>query len=83
MICWGRFRRFQDEAEGTQRSAETKRPSRGAVCSQVDAGSADAESFPGFRRFIIDSYFSRVFSLLTITPRRSEWGSGQDPRIRL
>lgn len=53
---------------------------KGAVCTQVDAGSADAGSFPGFRRFIIDTASSRVFSLLDIAPRhRTRWDLTRDP----
>jgi len=53
---------------------------KGAVCTQVDAGSADAGGFPGFRRFIIDRFASRVFALVNIAPRRWRWDMGQDPR---
>ena len=56
---------------------------KGAVCTQVDAGTATGASFPGFRRFIIDRSSSRVFSLLTIDWRAGRWDKAQDPRNAL
>ena len=56
---------------------------KGAVCTQVDAGTASGASFPGFRRFIIDRSASRVFSFIKIdwwTGRRDQ---AQDPRNAL
>ena len=53
---------------------------KGAVCTQVDAGTADGGSFPGFRRFIIDRFSSRVFSFLAIPWRARRWDTAQDPR---
>ena len=54
---------------------------KGAVCTQADAGSADAGMFPGFRRFIIDSANSRVFTWLNIAPRSSRrWDTPVGPR---
>ena len=53
---------------------------KGAVCTQVDAGSVSAGNFRGLRRFIIDRFASRVFSLLRIGPARSRWDMSQDPR---
>lgn len=55
----------------------------GAVCTQVDAGSADADSFPGFRRFIIENSSSRVFCLLNIARWRGGWGVVSDSRGQL
>jgi dihydroorotase len=52
---------------------------KGAVCTQCDAGSADAGSFPGFRRFIIDRTASRVYSWLNIGPRTG-MSADRDPR---
>ena len=52
---------------------------KGAVCTQCDAGSADAGSFPGFRRFLIDRSASRVFCWLNIGPRTG-MSLGRDPR---
>ena len=53
---------------------------KGAVCTQVDAGTAHPGSFPGFRRFIIDRFESRVFSLLKIPWQAHRWDMPQDPR---
>jgi dihydroorotase len=56
---------------------------KGAVCTQVDAGTADGGSFAGFRRFIIDRFSSRIFSFLTIPWRARRWDTAQDPRNAL
>jgi len=56
---------------------------KGAVCTQVDAGSVSAGNFGGLRRFIIDRSASRVFSLLNIAPAGSRWDMSQDPRNAL
>lgn len=56
---------------------------KGAVCTQVDAGTATGDSFPGFRRFIIDRFSSRVFSLLSIGWQARRWDAAQDPRNAL
>ena len=48
---------------------------KGAVCTQVDAGTATGTSFPGFRRYIIDRYASRVFSFLQLDRHAGRWDS--------
>jgi dihydroorotase len=56
---------------------------KGAVCTQVDAGTADGGSFAGFRRFIINRFASRIFSFLTIPWRAGRWDTARDPRNAL
>jgi dihydroorotase len=56
---------------------------KGAVCTQVDAGSATGTNFSGFRRFIIDRFSSRVFSFLKIAWQARRWDQAQDPRNAL
>ncbi|MFP3896319.1 MAG: amidohydrolase family protein, partial [Anaerolineales bacterium] len=56
---------------------------RGAVCTQIDAGTATQDTFPGFRRFLIDRTASRVYSLIKIDWRAGRWDQAQDPRNAL
>jgi dihydroorotase len=56
---------------------------KGAVCTQVDAGTATQDTFPGFRRFLIDRTVSRVYSLIKIDWRAGRWDQAQDPRNAL
>jgi dihydroorotase len=56
---------------------------KGAVCTQVDAGTADGGSFPGFRRFIIDRFSSRIYAFLKIPWQARRWDTAQDPRNAL
>ena len=66
---------------GASRLDPDVQAAKGAVCTQADAGSADAGSFPGFRRFIIDRFASRVYSWLNIFPRGGvRWDMARDPR---
>ena len=53
---------------------------KGAVCTQVDAGTASGDSFPGFRRYVIDQVKSRVFALLKIDWHANRYDCAQDPR---
>ncbi len=41
---------------------------RSGVTTMVDAGSANAHTFAGFRRFIIEPAHSRIFAFLHVTP---------------
>jgi dihydroorotase len=53
---------------------------KGAVTTHVDAGTVDASAMPGFRRFIIDAFDSRVFVFLRIPWQQRRWDAPQDPR---
>jgi dihydroorotase len=50
---------------------------RGGIIRQVDAGSAGATTFPGFRKFIVDRCKTRVLALLNI----SMVGAGRAPPL--
>ncbi|MBC7235747.1 MAG: amidohydrolase/deacetylase family metallohydrolase [Chloroflexi bacterium] len=56
---------------------------KGAVTTHVDAGTVDAGALPGFRRFIIDAFNSRVFVFLRIPWQQHRFDAPQDPRNAL
>lgn len=51
------------------------------VTTAVDAGSAGAETFPGFRKFIIEASATRLFALLNISRIGMVTGAELDPPL--